>query len=106
MASYSKRKRLNLCRAVSGGVHLDGPRVVITQKVGDLVSPEQMQRFRATVARHLAAATAGSSPTEANPAPTLQELIREEVAAQLKEHLASVVAGVQRLLTYGRGCGL
>jgi|GEM_PF-2749195 len=50
MAGYSKRKRLNLCRAVSGGVDLDGPRVSITQTAGGLASPEQMQRCSATVA--------------------------------------------------------
>ena len=80
--------------------------VTIKQSVGDLATPEQMRRCSANPEQPEGAQTAAASPTEAKSSTTLQELIREEVAAQLKEHLASVVAGVQRLLTYGRGCGL
>jgi len=94
MASwYNKRERLNLCRAVSGGVDLAGPRVVITQMVGGLATLEQMQRCLATAGQHLSAATAEPCPTEANPAPMLQELVRAEVAEQLKGHLETVAAG-------------
>lgn len=80
--------------------------VTVRQTVGDLATPEQMRRCSANPEQPAEAQTAAASPTEAKSSPKLQEQIREEVAAQMREHLASVVAGVQRQLTYGRGCGL